>query len=240
MFLMLFHPDAFDLAEPSPNTAVMILFWIAFGGFFFGVTYGLPQVCQELAILRRERLGGLGIGAYVLSKIATLLPVLVIVDASLLGVLGRTGRLPAVDAAGWSALLVTLVLTSGSALAVGLLASAAVSAPAQAVLVLPMLCFPQVLFVGAFLPVPVMAAAGRWMSCAMSNRWAFEALGRTAELARLWRDGNSPLGRPLLASYEDTFARPVWVDWAILSGFFLAFLAGVYVVLVVKTRRRRG
>ncbi len=46
-----------------------------------------------------------------------------------------------------------MVLEATSALALGLLASAAVSNAAQAALALPMLCFPQVLFGGAIVPV---------------------------------------------------------------------------------------
>ena len=61
-----------------------------------------------------------------------------------------------------------------------LLISAAVSEPSQATVALPMACFPQVLFVGAILPVPAMAAVGRWISYAMTNRWAFEALGHVS------------------------------------------------------------
>ena len=95
----------------------------------------------------------------------------------------------------------------------------AVTDPSQATLALPMLCFPQVLFVGAILPVPIMAAVGRWLSYGMSNRWPFEALGHTLGHERLWAHGGSPLGPPLLASYGDTFGRPVLLDWAVLGGF---------------------
>jgi ABC-type multidrug transport system permease subunit len=240
MFLMLFRAGAFDVRHPSPNTTVMILFWIAFGGFFFGLTYGLPQICDEFPVVRRERLAGLRLAPYTVAKLAALLPLLIVVGALLLGLLGVTARLPAVGPADLGALFVTLLLTSACALTLGLLASAAVSTPAQATLMLPMLCFPQVLFVGAFLPVPVMAAVGRWLSYAMSNRWAFEALGRSAGLERLWRDGGSPLGPPLLASYGDSFAHPAWTDWIILSGFAAVFLIATLVVLSVKTGRRAG
>ena len=74
------------------------MFWIAFAGFFFGLTYGLLQIVGEMAVFRRERLAGLSVGAYVASKIAALLPVLAAVSAVLLGVLRALGRLPAV---GW-------------------------------------------------------------------------------------------------------------------------------------------
>jgi ABC-type multidrug transport system ATPase subunit len=231
MFLMLFKPDAFSFAAPSPSTTVMILFWIAFGGFFFGLTYGLLQICNEVGVLRREAMTGLRIGPYVLSKAAVLVPLLALVDALLLGVLRWLDRLPPLGAADFGALFVTLLLASVCALGLGLLASAAVSDPSQATLMLPMLCFPQVLFVGAILPVPLMAAVGRWLSAAMSNRWAFEALGHSAGIERLWRDGASPLGPPLLAAYGDSFSRAVWVNWTILGALTAAFFIATCVVL---------
>lgn len=106
--------------------------------------------------------------------------------------------------------------------------------PSQAALTLPMLSFPQVLFVGAFLPVPVMADVGRWFSYAMSNRWAFEALGHSAGLPELWSSGASPLGPPLLQSYEDSFDQPLWTNWALLAGF--AVLFGMATVLVLRRK----
>ncbi|MCG5454103.1 ATP-binding cassette domain-containing protein [Micromonospora sp. PSH03] len=238
MFALLFRPGAFEPTRPSPTVTVMILFWIAFGGFFFGLTYGLLQICTELPILRRERLAGVRLVPYLLAKVAVLLPLLAVVDLALLGVLRGMDRLPPVGGADFAALYATLLLSSAAALALGLLCSAAVSDAAQATLMLPMLCFPQVLFVGAILPVPAMAAGGQWLSYAMSNRWAFEGLGHTAGVERLWRDGGSPLGPPLLATYGDSFSRPVWVDWLVLGGFVLLFLGAAWAVLLRRDPRR--
>ncbi|MGC4834179.1 ATP-binding cassette domain-containing protein [Micromonospora vinacea] len=238
MFALLFRPGAFEPTRPSPTVTVMILFWIAFGGFFFGLTYGLLQICTELPILRRERLAGVRLAPYLLAKVAVLLPLLALVDLALLGVLRGMDRLPPVGGADFAALYTTLLLSSAAALTLGLLCSAAVSDAAQATLMLPMLCFPQVLFVGAILPVPTMATGGQWLSYAMSNRWAFEGLGHTAGVERLWRDGGSPLGPPLLATYGDSFSRPVWVDWLVLGGFVLFFLGAAWAVLVRRGSRR--
>ncbi|MCX5117733.1 ATP-binding cassette domain-containing protein [Micromonospora sp. NBC_00362] len=238
MFALLFRPGAFEPTSPSPTVTVMILFWIAFGGFFFGLTYGLLQICTELPILRRERLAGVRLVPYLLAKVAVLLPLLALVDLALLGVLRGMDRLPPVGGADFAALYATLLLSSTAALALGLLCSAAVSDAAQATLMLPMLCFPQVLFVGAILPVPAMAVGGQWLSYAMSNRWAFEGLGHTAGVERLWRDGGSPLGPPLLATYGDSFSRPVWVDWLVLGGFVLLFLGAAWAVLLRRDPRR--
>ncbi len=234
MFVVLFKPYAFGPGVPSPEATVMILFWVAFGGFFFGLTYGLLQICTEFAVLRRERFVGLRAGPYVLAKAAVLLPLLAVVDAAFLGVLRALGRLP--GGGDYGAVFVTLVVSSAAALGLGLLISAAVSEPAQATIAMPMVCFPQVLFVGAILPVPVMAVVGRWISYAMSNRWAFEGLGHSFSVNRLWADGGSPLGPPLLASYGNTFSHPVAGDVVILAGFTIAFLAATCAVIVRKTR----
>ncbi|MEU9187256.1 ATP-binding cassette domain-containing protein [Streptomyces sp. NPDC048484] len=236
MFAVLFRAGAFDPADPDPGSTAMIMFWIAFGAFFFGLTYGLLQICAELPVLRREWLAGLRIGPYVASKLTIMLPVLTAADALLLAVLRALDRLPA---AGWDtyvSLFVSSVLASAAALALGLLASAAVSDPGQATLMLPLLCFPQVLFSGAFVPVPRMTGAGETISRAMTNRWAFEALGSGIGLDALWRDGSSRLGPPLLTSYGDSFAGPASGDWLILAGFTLVFLALTWTVLVRKCR----
>jgi hypothetical protein len=237
MIVALFRPRAFDVAAPSPNATAMILFWVAFGGFFFGLTYGLLQICTELAVLRRERFVVLRLGPYLLAKLALLLPLLALVDAAMLGVLRATDRLPAAGWGTYGSLFGTLLLSSAAALALGLLASAAVSEPAQATLALPMLCFPQVLFSGAILPVPIMAAVGKALSYPMSNRWTFEGLGRGVDLDRLWARGGSPLGPPLLASYGDTFSRPVPLDWGILAGCTVLFLGWAWALLVRKCGR---
>jgi ABC-type multidrug transport system ATPase subunit len=234
MFLVLFRPGAFDPAHPSPSATVMIMFWVAFGGFFFGLTYGLLAICAEWGVLRRERFAGLGAGTYVLAKVSVLLPLLAAVDLVFLVVLRLLGRLPA--AGDYTAVFVTLLLSSAAALGLGLLISAAVAEPSQATIAMPMACFPQVLFVGAILPVPVMAAFGKWISFAMTNRWAFEALGNSLGVVRLWSNGRSSLGRPLLMTYATTFNRPVVVDWLILSGFTVAFVAATIAVVLRKTR----
>ncbi|MFD3590803.1 ATP-binding cassette domain-containing protein [Streptomyces sp. NPDC058683] len=236
MFAVLFRAGAFDPAAPDPGSSAMIMFWIAFGAFFFGLTYGLLQICTELPVLRREWLAGLRIGPYVASKLTTMLPVLAVADALLLVVLRALDRLPA---AGWDtygSLFASSVLASAAALALGLLASAAVSEPGQATLMLPLLCFPQVLFSGAFVPVPRMTVAGKAISWAMTNRWAFEALGSGVGLESLWRAGRSPLGPPLLASYGDSFGHPASRGWLVLAGFALVFLAWTWVILVRKCR----
>lgn len=234
MMAVLFRPGAFDDVRPGSLGPVQMVFWIAFDGFFFGLTYGLLQIVGEMAVLRRERLGGLSLTAYVLSKITVLAPVLATVAAVLLAVLRVLDRLPARGWATYGSLFVTLVFESLGALALGLLASALVKDAAQATLALPMLCFPQVLFAGAVVPVGDMALPGRAMSIAMTNRWAFESLGRAFRLdafdARMAG----------LAPYRDAFRGSPVMGWIVLVSTAVAFTVATVVVLHRRCRPGRS
>jgi ABC-type transport system involved in multi-copper enzyme maturation permease subunit len=216
----------------------MILFWVTFGAFFFGLTYGLLQIVTEQAILRREQLVGQRISAYLLSKMAVLLPFLVFVVVLMLAVLRALDRLPAASTTTYLTLGITLSLLAAAALTLGLMTSAAVSNPAQATLALPMLCFPAVLFSGAILPVHEMAGAGAAISTMIPDRWAFEALGHDLGIRHLLADGGSPLGPPLIAAYGDkagTAATGTY--WAYLAAFTVAFFLGAWVILRRRSRR---
>jgi ABC-type multidrug transport system permease subunit len=225
MMAVLFRPGAFRATGPGALGPAQTVFWVAFAGFFFGLTYGLLQIVGERAVFRRERLAGLHASAYVASKIALLLPVLAGVAVVLLGVLRGLDRLPA---AGWdiyALLLVALVAESLCALTLGLLASAAVADATQATLALPMLCFPQVLFAGAVVPVGDMAGPGHVISAAMANRWAFESLGRALDLDMLTAN------TPAMAAYHDAMAGSAVTGCLVLVAFAAVFAAATVAVL---------
>ena len=65
MFAVLFRRGA---AAADAAAAVQVAYWLSFAGFFFGLTFGLLQVCTEVAVLRREHQSGMRIGAYLASK----------------------------------------------------------------------------------------------------------------------------------------------------------------------------
>jgi ABC-type multidrug transport system ATPase subunit len=237
MFAILFRPGAFDFQHPSPSSMVMIGFWVVFAAFFFGLTYGLLQICTERTILRRERLVGLRLGAYVASKVTILVPFLILVVVAMLGVLRLLNRLPARPLSTYTSMGVGLLLCAVAALSLGLLTSATVRNVAQATLALPMLCFPAVLFSGAILPVNLMARAGVALSAVIPSRWAFEAIGHDLGARHIFAEGGSPLGPPLLASYGTAGTQPTGTYWLILGAFAVVFLVATWGVLVCSTRR---
>jgi ABC-type multidrug transport system ATPase subunit len=237
MFAVLFRPGAFDARNPSPSSMVMIGFWAVFAAFFFGLTYGLLQICTELTIVRRERLIGLRLGAYVASKVTVLVPFLAVVIVAMLGVLRQLNRLPSRPLPTYASMAISLLLCAIAALGLGLLTSAAVRNVAQATLALPMLCFPAVLFAGAVVPVHLMARAGTALSVLMPSRWAFDAFGHDLGARQILTHGGSPLGPPLLASFGDagTLSTPTY--WLILVSFAMVFLAATWGVLVHTAAR---
>ncbi len=237
MFAILFRPGAFDFQDPSPSSMVMIGFWVVFAAFFFGLTYGLLQICTERTILRRERLVGLRLGAYVASKVTILVPFLLLVVAATLGVLRLLDRLPSRPLSTYASIGVGLLLCAVAALGLGLLTSATVRNVAQATLALPMLCFPAVLFSGAILPVNLMARAGAGLSVVIPSRWAFEAIGHDLGARRILAQGGSPLGPPLLASYGHAGTQSTGTYWLILGAFAVVFLVATWGVLVRSTRK---
>ena len=105
---------------------VMIGFWVVFAAFFFGLTYGLLQICTERTILRREHLVGLRLGAYVASKVTVLVPFLLLVIVAMLGVLRLLDRLPSRPLSTYASMGVGLLLCAVAALGLGLLTSAMV------------------------------------------------------------------------------------------------------------------
>lgn len=219
MFAVLFQPGGFDPATADATAAVMVVYWLAFAAFFFGLTYGLLQVCAEVPVLRREHHAGVRTGAYFLSKLTLLTPFLVAVNVTMLVVLRALDRIPVLPFATMAELSLTMALDAVAALCLGLLASAAVGSTAQAALALPMLCFPAVLFSGAMVPIPVMTSAGRSIAAAMSDRWAFEAIARHLDLAAVTAPGSAHAG--LGASSAVTY-------WGLLALFSLVLGGGAW------------
>jgi hypothetical protein len=160
----------------DPAQLALIGYWLAFAAFFFGLTFGLLQVCTEASILRREHHVGVRTGAYLASKVALLAPLVFAVIIGMVAVLVVTDRLPTLSGGELAGLLASMALLGAVALLLGLAASAAVETPAQAALALPMLCFPAVLFGGSVVPVALMSGVGRVMAAIVPTRWGFEAV----------------------------------------------------------------
>ena len=228
MMAALFPSGAFDSDAGSAAMAIQILFWMAFNSFFFGLTYGLLQVVNEFEIVRREARAGLCIDAYVGSKFAVLVPMLAVVNAAQLLAMEAAGRIPDLSAGEWFGVFTPLHLLSMAAVAIGLHASSAVQTSSQATLALPMLCFPQVLFAGAVVPVSEMGWLAEAMSFPLAVRWGFEPVGRVLDL------GPAASQEAGTAGFAETFTGS-----PATGAIVLGIMAGVGLAATSRTLMRR-
>jgi len=230
-----FPAGAFELTVEDPRTAALILFFLAFGSFQFGLFDGIQEIVKEIAIFRRERMVNLGIFPYVFSKLALLMPVVLFSILVMMVILLLTGRLPDGGLEVYVPFVFTLILASLAALGLGLFVSAAVASPEQANQLMPGMIMPQVLFSGGVIAVPSMNWLGQLISVLMSSRWAFEALGQIVDLNNLMENGTSPIGDSLKVQYGDTFSRNPVQNWIILLVFFVVLISLTCIVLKRKS-----
>ena len=100
--------------------------WPVLGGFCIGLAYGLFQAGGEFGVLRAERFGGLSATAYILGKLALLLPAVAVAGAVALAVPAGFGRLPH----GYGPGYLTMLLSGAVALTFALLLSVTAVPPA--------------------------------------------------------------------------------------------------------------
>ncbi len=139
-FAVLVAVGAFD----APKAAAA---WVVLGGFGIGLCYGLPQLGDELGVLRAERFAGLSATGWMLAKAAVLLPAAAAADATALSVPAACSRLPG----GYGPAYLTLLLSSAVALAVALLLSAVMGELARRLPLSAALRGPALLLAGVLL-----------------------------------------------------------------------------------------
>jgi len=113
-FALLIAAGAFD--APAAGSALLVL-----GGVGTGLAYGLSHGQEEGGALRTERFAGLSATAYVLAKLAVLVPAVALADAIALLAPAACARLPH----GYGPSYLTVLLSSAAVLALALLLSLA-------------------------------------------------------------------------------------------------------------------
>lgn len=210
--------------------AKKLTFVLATVGVWFGVINSAREICKESAILRRERLAGLQIGPYLLSKVVVLFVLVVVQTALLYAVLAIRVRMPE----GGLLLPAPLALMTTSALAglagitLGLCISVVASTPDKATSLIPIVLVPQVLFAGLMFRLHGVAEALSWLT---ASRWAMDAMGAIVDVNEL----RSVIRLAYEPQYVATPSNLVGA-WSMLGLHALAWGMIAWVVL----RRRRG
>ena len=144
----------------------LVLFFAYIATLWFGCGNAAQEIVKELPMFRRERLIGLGRHAYLLAKFLSLVRITVVQSLLLYGVMQLcTGGVG--GAAGWQ--IPGLVLAACAAVSIGLAISAWAKSVLQAVMIVPLVLIPQILFSGFMPPAGDMKAGPHFVSRLMPS-----------------------------------------------------------------------
>jgi ABC-type multidrug transport system ATPase subunit/pSer/pThr/pTyr-binding forkhead associated (FHA) protein/ABC-type multidrug transport system permease subunit len=222
----LFGADTFSRSTGSPSDAAQLLFFLVITATWLGAIASSREIIRERSVFERERAVGVGLGAYMVSKMA----ILALLSAVQVGLLvGIVLVLRPLDepAGAYVTLVVELLLTGWAAVALGLVVSAGVRSQEQATSFIPLVLIPQLLFGGAIVPIAAMAAPLDTLSSAVFARWSFAGVGTAIDMngRMAAKPGPASAYGP---SFFDLGALPTAV---ILSLFTAVFLLGAGALL---------
>jgi ABC-type multidrug transport system ATPase subunit len=187
------------------------LFLMMIATLWFGCNNAAQQITREVPVFRRERVSGLGLHTYLMSKWKFLSWITIVQSVLMLGcmlaVLGLSsviGTSPQVEwanatAAGWALHITALILTSITGVGIGLAISALARSSTQAAIWVPLVLIPQILFAGFVVPLADMPSSVRLFSHAVPS----------ASAQRLIDLGNIA-GKPLPAITHNTGKPLFW------------------------------
>jgi ABC-type multidrug transport system ATPase subunit/pSer/pThr/pTyr-binding forkhead associated (FHA) protein len=255
------RPDVFGGGAESWKLA----FLIAVSAIWFSTNAAARDIVRERPILIRERLAGLRLGPYLLSKFTSIVGITAVQMAMMLAVLhiflpmgpliaaaDPIGVLPALP------MLLATIAAAGVGCASGLLLSAAVRTENQATFLFPYLIIPQVILGGAMTPTLPDGSIGGVLRTGAGLitplNWAYRTI-RTGELhipteAEGGLLGSDAIGDPdVLTAVHDRgvtwYADPAgfgdlsyWVEIGVLAAFAALLLLAAQVVLARSLRQR--
>ena len=191
------------------SKAWQVLFLSAVAIFWVGCSNAAREIVKERSVYLRERMVGLAIGPYVLSKVGVIALVCLAQTSIAVFFVKVFGGL---DGSTWLYFLAFL-FADLSGMALGLFISAVVSKPEHAQAVVPIVLIPQIIFAGMIEPVTGLNPVARSISYGVSTRWTYESLKNI-----FWE-----------RSYD-----VVMTDTFIVYGFTLLLVASTIVALRVK------
>jgi hypothetical protein len=172
---LLASPDMYDPVAGDATRVVLVTAMLVFLALLVAGLSWMREIVKEAAVIRRERLNGLRLVPYALSKVWLVIPV-AIFQALIwtVGHLAATGLPAGFEAA--PGLLITLALLAVSGGILGLVASALASTPQTAPLWVIALIVPQLILGGALVPETQQNLVGRAAAAVTPFHYGFGSL----------------------------------------------------------------
>lgn len=163
-----------------------IMFALACSGIWIGMFNTIQEICKERVILKREYMGNLKLGMYILSKYAVQLVICLVQGLILSAVFlllcdnhlkkGLFFKTAGVE------VFITIFITIMASASIGLIVSAFMKNADRAMAVAPFLLIIQLLFSGILFSLKGMS---KRISVLTVSRWSVESLGNIARLNKL-------------------------------------------------------
>lgn len=166
------------------RTAATLYFVLIFSAIFFGCVNACREIVKEKAIYARERLVGLRIAPYVLSKLAVL--AVMGFGQTLLFYLGLRFFLVLDGNPALMAFTLYLSLLAGTGL--GLVISALVASDVMALALVPVVLIPQLLFSKLVLPNKSLTGAIAVAEQITIVKWSHQAIEQVVASSPAWGD----------------------------------------------------
>ena len=223
----------------------LLMFFAYIATLWFGCSNAAQEIVKEIAIYKRERLVGVGAHAYLASKFLFLTAV-TSVQALLLYLCLCATEHGLTGATGWQVL--GLLGTALAAVGIGAAISALARSVMQAVMIVPLVLIPQILFSGFTVEVRDMEPRVLFVSRLMPT-FAAETLMDTSFLWQqrvagdLISDHTKPVSNLRARGYVKTgaiyqTARPAFL--ALLTHLLWAAAAYAVALLALKSRERKS
>ncbi len=173
----------FDPATGDAGQAFTMAFVAVLIAVIVGSLATMREIVKEAEIYRRERMVGLKLLPYVLSKIS-LGAVLAFYQAVIFLLTKLLAVNIPIQGGAIASLYVTLLLATMGGMVMGLMVSALSPTQNVAPLLTILFLVPQITFAGAILPLQSMGWVGQGISQLTISRWAYEAVVTTTGIAR--------------------------------------------------------
>jgi ABC-type multidrug transport system ATPase subunit len=193
--LMLAALPANQLAAPlagqvrAVSEAGLVLLVVVLGATWVGAGNAIGDIVRERPIIQRERATGLGVSAYIASKVIVL-GTLTAGQCAVMALLAlaRQGSHDQGSVLAWPLpeLLLAAVLAGLGGMAIALLISAVASTAAQAMTILPVVLVLELLLaMGGLFPSLIDKPVLKQLSYAASTQWSFAASASSVDLDRM-------------------------------------------------------
>jgi len=174
LLILIFYKggEGYKIYESSPQ---ILLFIIIISSVWFGMNNAVREIVSEKTIFKKERLLGLRIAPYILSKFFVLF-FLALIQVSMLVLIVNYGGVP-LDT-DIPMLILLSFISSLSGISLGLLLSSLVKTEASALSMLPILLLPMIVLSGGMVSVKDMPYGVHFLSLSMPTRYTLEEVIR--------------------------------------------------------------